>query len=344
MFDTMKTVADRPSRNGVLARLKSAWCSIMSAHRETSSLVLHEFAQSLEESREPAEVQVAFLRRVYELSGAVKAELWIEREGRPQYVSCWPEPRTGESARVTKGSSVSDADWIRLPIRGGGQAQGTLRLLSSPGQVWSGQTLRDLTTMAVMATSAERALRNDRLAEAETTHDVISGLHNNTFLQAFLNYTVHQAQRRHESVSLLYLGIDRLGAIESLHGPEVTIQAMRCVARATLSTLRSGDVVGRLNDGRLVAVLPNVASADSLIVAEALCAAIAEAGKATIEMPVLTASLGVATYPDHAHDAASLRAAAAAALLRAQALGRNQVLGTSAVNPRSTLSVMNAAG
>ena len=42
-------------------------------------------------------------------------------------------------------------------------------------------------------------------------------------------------------------------------------------------------------------------------------------------MPSLTASIGVATYPDHAHDVVTLRAAAASTLTRAREEGHNRI-------------------
>ena len=337
---TTRLGTNQSSPAGILTKWKSAWIRTLWP-RDAASLAIHDFAQTLEETREAAEVQVALLRQAYQLSGATCVELWSENDHHPRPIACWPEPPSGESARITNGQDAGD--WLRIPIRVGGKTQGTLRLKARPRTVWSPYLIRTLSTLASMANAAERAFRNDRLADLEATHDSISGLYNNTFLQAFLNHTTHQAQRRHEAVSLLYIGIDRLEAIERLHGPEVTVQATRLVAATILRTLRSSDVIGRLDDGRLVAVLPNASAADSLDVAEALCKTIAEAGQPTTNMPVLTASIGVATYPNHAHDVSTLRAAAAAALARAQSQGRNRVVETTAMNPMSTLALVTAA-
>jgi len=331
---------EKSSHNGIISWITSAF---RSTFRPAGSprQPLHAFAHILENISEPDEVQVAFLERAYKLSRAVRVELWSETEGRSRLRACWPDS-PADDARP--GKDADTADWLRLPIRAAGKTQGYLRLKAVPSQVWSPRLLNDLTTMALMATSAERALRNDCLADIEALYDIVSGLHNSTFLQAILNYIVHQAQRRHESVSLIYIGIDRLGAIEKLHGPDVTIQVLRRVSATILKTLRSSDVIGRLEDGRLVAVLPNVNAVDSRDVAEALCRAISEAGKPTSDMPILTASLGVATYPEHAHDAPSLRAAAAGALMKAQAMGRSQVAESSLVNPVSPIALATVAG
>ena len=117
------------------------------------------------------------------------------------------------------------------------------------------------------------------------------------FLRAFLPYALAQARRRHEPLSLFYVSVDRLAAIRELHGPEIAAAAVERVAETMVQALRASDVVARLDDGRLIAVLPYADHEDAPAVAEAVRAAIASSGVASRTMPVLTASIGVASYP-----------------------------------------------
>jgi diguanylate cyclase (GGDEF)-like protein len=95
------------------------------------------------------------------------------------------------------------------------------------------------------------------------------------------------------------------------------------VAETVAGTLRSSDVVAVLGDGRIVAVLPFAASSDLPMIAEAVRAAVARAGVPTRAMPRLTASVGLATYPDDALDAGSLLNSALTALDRTTSRGPN---------------------
>jgi diguanylate cyclase (GGDEF)-like protein len=149
-------------------------------------------------------------------------------------------------------------------------------------------------------------------------------LRDEAFLIAFLPYAIAQARRRSEPVSLLFVETDRLAAIRELHGPELAETAVRRVAETVVKTLRASDIVVRLDDGRIVVVLPDAGALDLPMIAEAVRKAIDEAGGATCSMPQLTASIGMATYPDHAHDAGSLLGMAVAALDRARGLGPNR--------------------
>ena len=100
---------------------------------------------------------------------------------------------------------------------------------------------------------------------------------------------------------------------------------MQRVARAVAATLREGDLVARASADRLAAVLPLAAAADALAVAEAVRRAIGEAGLAGAVPVPLTASIGVAGFPDDADGPEGLIAAAEEALGHARSQGRNRV-------------------
>jgi diguanylate cyclase (GGDEF)-like protein len=111
-----------------------------------------------------------------------------------------------------------------------------------------------------------------------------------------------------------------------LHGPEIADAAVERVAETMVRTLRASDVVARLDDGRVIAVLPHADHEDVLGRRRAVRAAIAGSGVASRTMPILTASIGVASYPYNALDLVSLNLAASAALTHARGLGRDRVV------------------
>ena len=159
------------------------------------------------------------------------------------------------------------------------------------------------------------------------------------FLRAFLPYALAQARRRHEPLSLFYVSVDRLAAIRELHGPEIAAAAVERVAETVVRSLRASDVVARLDDGRVIAVLPYADHEDVPAVAEAVRAAIASSGVASRTMPVLTASIGVASYPHNALDLVSLNLAASAALTHARGLGRDRVVQSKEKADTPTLAI-----
>jgi diguanylate cyclase (GGDEF)-like protein len=131
--------------------------------------------------------------------------------------------------------------------------------------------------------------------------------------------------------------VDRLAAIQGLHGPAIAGEALRKVGRTVARSLRSSDLIARLDDGRLAAVLPGTSAAHARSVAELIRSTVASTCAATPSMPLLTVSIGVASFPEHAGDLVTLRAAAAASLADARSRGRDRV--ASAAAPRMAESV-----
>jgi diguanylate cyclase (GGDEF)-like protein len=90
--------------------------------------------------------------------------------------------------------------------------------------------------------------------------------------------------------------------------------------------IRASDIVARLYDDRVVAVLPRAPRGGALRVAENICRAVAASRPVECNTPNLTVSIGVATFPSCAQDVYSLFDAADEALAQAQSRGRNQAV------------------
>jgi diguanylate cyclase (GGDEF)-like protein len=196
---------------------------------------------------------------------------------------------------------------------------------------------RRLATLCAIASAAERGL-------ARTTPDPARAAHDPTILAAFLSFAHAQARRRHEPLSLMEVAVDRLESIRELLGEELAESAVERVSRAIKATVRASDVVSRLESGRIAILLPNASIENAQKVAESIRAAIARAGTASTTMPSLTASIGLATYPDQAHDVASLRAAATSTLSRAKEQGHNRIATAPNIPPVIANGLAHRAG
>jgi diguanylate cyclase (GGDEF)-like protein len=151
-----------------------------------------------------------------------------------------------------------------------------------------------------------------------------SGLHDATFLNAVLPFALSQARRHHEPLSLMCVAIDRLASIQELLGPGTADQLVRSVAGTVASLIRASDIIARLDDDRVVAVLPRAPGGGAFHVAERICQAVASKGRPDCAIPNITVSIGVATFPGSADNVFSLFDAADEALVHAQNLGRNR--------------------
>jgi diguanylate cyclase (GGDEF)-like protein len=301
---------------------------------------LEQFAGLAAMAREPDEVRVALVRLAAEISGADRVELLRERGGHSaRRLACWPlnaqiDPivESGSTPRGPFALTIARARGSRpapptlvLTLKAGEIPFGTLRLTARDHRPWPAGADHRLRALCAIAASAERALASPSRGESGPRLDPESGPQGSAILGAFLGFAHAQARRRHEPLSLLEVAIDRLGALRELLGNELAEMALDRVDRAVKATIRASDIVARLEDGRLAVILPNASAENAMKVAEAIRSAIARAGAASTTMPTLTASIGVATFPDHALDLATLRAAAATALTHAETHGHDQI-------------------
>jgi diguanylate cyclase (GGDEF)-like protein len=88
--------------------------------------------------------------------------------------------------------------------------------------------------------------------------------------------------------------------------------------------IRSSDIIARLDDDRIVAVLPRAPRGGAMHVAEKICAAVQANRPDDCELPPVTVTIGVATYPSCADNVYSLFDAADEALAWAQKNGRSR--------------------
>lgn len=328
-----------PGLAGLLRRL-----GLSGADREER--VVHEYAAILNRARTPLETRRGLVRLACRLAqfGKAALDLELQRDQGLRRVAIWPESVLVHTDRPEVGSTVSlvstpegarmpraEADNSRLPafslpLAWQGGVMGWLQFYDGPSRI-SAATHRRLETLCMLAALAEFRLRDaDATAPMGVVRDPLTGLYQRSFLDAFLQHGLMQARRRNEPLAVLYIAPDRIDAIRRGLGRELADAAFQRVAKAVVETLRLSDIVARVDRDRLAAVLPTATPGDALQIARRLTLMAAEAGLTAATDPPVTASVGVAGYPDHAQEAVPLRRAAAASLVAAQARGCGQVV------------------
>jgi diguanylate cyclase (GGDEF)-like protein len=299
--------------------------------------VVHEFADIIAEARDASEIESALVRLAHEVAGSSRVELYVDARsseaGATRRVAWLPEASAcdagGPTGELTPPRDLSltrsPTGLVRLVLRSSDRFQGTLWILPAAGRPLSRRTLRLLTTLCTMAAAARRGFRGERLTGREPLPHFERAVRDATFLNAVLPFALAQAYRYREPVSLFCVSVDRLAAILDLHGRATADATVQRVAETISRTLRASDVVSRLDDDRIIAMLPNASATDAVSVAEIVRLAVATASASPQDMPVLSVSIGVAGYPANAHDVLSLIDTADEALVRAQARGPNQV-------------------
>ena len=173
-------------------------------------------------------------------------------------------------------------------------------------------------------------LRNLAIAEHRAATDPLTRLPNARSVQEALIRMVAQSERTGAPLSAIVLDLDHFKALNDRHGHQAGDEVLESLGAALRHGVRASDFAGRWGGEEFVILLPDTDHEGALHAAETMRASVDG-----LEVPGvtahITASLGVATLPDHALDGPSLIRAADRALYRAKAAGRNRVVAAVAV-------------
>jgi len=166
----------------------------------------------------------------------------------------------------------------------------------------------------------------DRLAHLATT-DPLTGLYNPRVFHDQLRQELRRTARYREPLSLLLMDLDGLKRVNDQFGHEAGDAALRSVAEAIGSGLREIDLGARIGGDEFAVLAPRTDAKAAVALAERLRALVAKAGNGR-ESRRTTISIGIASVSpstDAPPTAASLMAAADAALYAAKRAGGNRV-------------------
>jgi len=188
----------------------------------------------------------------------------------------------------------------------------------------------EVTVLDALVGSIASALANAvRIAEAErlSQTDDLTKLHNARYLRQFLLNEIRRARRYGTKVAALFLDLDDFKRINDVHGHLVGSHVLMEIAAVILSSIRDTDAVARYGGDEFVIVLPDTGIELAGSVAERIREMIARVhfnGGRRLDLS-LTASFGVATFPEHASSPQQLIACADTAMYEAKAAQKNCV-------------------
>jgi diguanylate cyclase (GGDEF)-like protein len=310
------------------------------SHEQFENLV-HRFAASIDQTDDPDVVEVELLRVVRQLAPSSRIELVPEESSHNHGVAGDPEGSADTTAVHEPSQRV-----LEIPLRCGASICARLQIRPRTGgpSSYRIEDVRRMTTLGTMAACAMEGLglftewpQNESVRlEVEKSpgadrpraevHRPPVHLEDATFLNAVLPFALGQARRHREPLSILCVAVDRLSAIKQLLGQGESDRLVQHVARTVGAMIRASDILARLDDDRIVAVLPRAPRGGAMHVAENICRAVQVKSPEGWEGPSVTVSIGVATYPSCAENVYSLFDAADEALACAQRNGRSQAV------------------
>jgi diguanylate cyclase (GGDEF)-like protein/PAS domain S-box-containing protein len=155
-------------------------------------------------------------------------------------------------------------------------------------------------------------------------HDSLTDLPNRILLKDRLIQSMSLAQRHRQKLAVLYLDVDRFKHINDSLGHGIGDRLLQSVAQRLLLCVRSSDTVSRHGGDEFVILLADAVHAqDAIVSVDKILRALAAPHLIEQHDLSITASIGIAVYPDDGTDAETLMKHADFAMLHAKDSGRN---------------------
>lgn len=246
--------------------------------------------------------------------------------------------RSGEALLVTPdtpaelppevGSIVGreSLDWLGVPLHSQQGVIGALVVQSYSGDLR--YTEKDKALLQFVSTQVaaaiERKKTQTRLVHL-ARHDQLTSLPNRTLFDMRLHDALSGARRDDQRLSVLYLDLDNFKPVNDSFGHDAGDRLLREIARRIRSCVRESDTIGRIGGDEFAVLLNNAGRPE--------CNAVAEAIRAEINQPFdftggplrVSASIGIATHPEHGDSGDSLMQHADDAMYVAKREGGNRV-------------------
>ncbi|MFL6214474.1 MAG: diguanylate cyclase [Blastocatellia bacterium] len=247
---------------------------------------------------------------------------WAAHETTSRVTNPFAPEETFESARLNREMDVPGA--LEIPLTYRNSIIGVLVAEDdTPNRVWEDEEMLMVRTVSDQLAVAISHARLFRQVQVQAMTDSLTGLYNYRYFQERLDREIKAADRNNESLSLILLDLDHLKRINDTHGHRAGDAALRHVASILQATVRDIDVCARYGGEEFVIILPKCSRDAAFQVAERVREAIAL--KTAPRVGVVTASIGLATYPAPAKTKEELIEMADRAMYQAKEAGRNRV-------------------
>jgi diguanylate cyclase (GGDEF)-like protein len=229
------------------------------------------------------------------------------------------------AASTIPGTAREPESLIAIPLVAGDQRLGVL-------DVWRDSldafTEEDLERCALLGFITAAAWSNAQMygeLERRALTDALTGLFNIRWWRDMGPRVMAQSLRTGAGVGILLMDLDHFKQVNDSAGHAAGDSVLRAVARAVRRVVRDSDYAVRYGGEEFLIVLTNSTVEGAMRVAQALQAAIAELRAPAPDIERVTASIGVAVFPDHGLELDDVVAAADLAMYQAKRDGRDRI-------------------
>ena len=240
------------------------------------------------------------------------------------------EELEGISGVTTYGRMATS--WIGVPLIRGSATFGILVVQSYDPDFRHDPADRDLLTFVSghIAEAIERKRKDDQI-QSLAYIDSLTGLPNRFLFDDRLDTALAFAERHLTSLAVLFVDLDRFKEVNDTLGHSVGDGVLRLVSARLAGCLRESDTLARRGGDEFLAILPGTSQRGAALVAQKLVDSLRVPLDAAGSEVLVTASVGIAIFPDDGADRETLLKAADLAMYGAKETGRDthQVFSTS---------------
>lgn len=160
-----------------------------------------------------------------------------------------------------------------------------------------------------------------------SSKDFLTGLYNTRSFDNFFNSSINDVKEKQEELSLLIVDIDFFKKINDTYGHLVGDLILKEIGKLLVSSCRSFDFISRIGGEEFSIILPDTPKYKAIEVGERIRGNVERHNFILPDGKVIhiTASVGVATYPDTVDDIDKILEKADESLYKAKHDGRNKV-------------------
>ena len=181
----------------------------------------------------------------------------------------------------------------------------------------------DVELLKAVADQAAIAINKAQLWEMAVT-DSLTGLYVRRYFIVKLQEELHRAERYNKGFSIVMADLDRFKNVNDSYGHTAGDRVLKLVAKFLQKNIRDVDILSRYGGEEFVFLLPEADKEEAYTVSERLRRKLSQLQ--FDDLPGITISLGIASYPDDSDDIDRLIKKADAALYTAKQSGRNKVV------------------
>lgn len=245
------------------------------------------------------------------ISGYALMYLWVGL-----YVFYFPLSRVDAAINVLWAGLNYGFAILVTPIPTGGEHTAISHFVITTGTLITAATL-----LTYLRSRVERLL--GRLTDAART-DPLTGLPNRVALHEAVEREIERAAPENRPLSVVVIDLDRFNRVNERHGIGAGDRVLCNVANLLEQKTRLMDVVARSGGEEFAILLPEMDQHTAFLFAEEI---LREIRKNFVKPQVeITASAGVASFPEHSRDLAGLLSDGDQALRAAKALGRDRAV------------------